>query len=79
MLDVVETVPSAALRPYALRLTAYRERHDTPVARTEAAMPGAVLILAFGSAMEVGGERLTSFGGGLADRGREHPGRARPA
>ncbi|WP_336209975.1 helix-turn-helix domain-containing protein [Nonomuraea sp. LPB2021202275-12-8] len=65
---MVEAAPSAALRPYVTRLTAYHERYGEPVTRAEAAMPGAVLILGFGSAMEVDGERLTSFAGGLADR-----------
>ncbi|MFI7702372.1 helix-turn-helix domain-containing protein [Nonomuraea sp. NPDC049480] len=65
---MVEAVPSAALRPYATRLCAYREHYDSPVTRSEAAVPGAVLILAFGTPMEVGGERFTAFTGGLSDR-----------
>ncbi|QYC44016.1 Helix-turn-helix domain protein [Nonomuraea coxensis DSM 45129] len=65
---MVEAVPSAALRPYVTRLTAYREHPGTPVTRAEAAMPGAVLILAFGTPMEVDGQRLTAFAGGLGDR-----------
>ncbi|NRQ35457.1 helix-turn-helix transcriptional regulator [Nonomuraea sp. NN258] len=67
-LDLVEAVPSAALRPYVLRLCAYREHYPAPVTRSESAMPGAVLILAFGTPMEVQGERVTSFTGGLGDR-----------
>jgi AraC-like DNA-binding protein len=67
-LAMVEAVPSAALRPYVTRLTAYRERHGAPVTRAEPAMPGAVLILAFGTPMEVDGQRLTAFAGGLGDR-----------
>ncbi|MEW9556159.1 helix-turn-helix domain-containing protein [Nonomuraea sp. NPDC050783] len=65
---MVEAAPSAALRPYATRLTAYGEHHGAPVTRSEAAIPGAVLILAFGTPMEVGGRRLTAFAGGLGDR-----------
>ncbi|MEU4331107.1 helix-turn-helix domain-containing protein [Nonomuraea dietziae] len=67
-LTMAEGVPRAALRPYVTRLCAYRERYDRPLTRTEAAVPGAVLILAFGAPMEVGGARLTSFTGGLGDR-----------
>jgi AraC-like DNA-binding protein len=65
---MTEAAPSAALRPYVTRLTAYREHYAEPMTRTEAAMPAAVLILAFGTPMEVGGERVTSFTGGLGDR-----------
>jgi hypothetical protein len=64
----VEVDPGPALRPYVTRLMAYRECYAAPVTRAQAAMPGAVLILGFGSALEVAGERLTSFGSGLADR-----------
>ncbi len=60
--------PGPALRPYVTSLCAYREHYDRPVIRTEVALPGAVLILAFGAPMEVGGTRLTSFTGGLGDR-----------
>ncbi|RVX43630.1 AraC family transcriptional regulator [Nonomuraea polychroma] len=67
-LAMVEATPSAALRPYVTRLCAYREHYGSPVTRSEAAMPGAVLILAFGTPMEVGGERHTAFAGGLGDR-----------
>lgn len=67
-LAMVEAVPSAALRPYVTRLCAYREHYAAPVTRSEMAMPGAVLILAFGNAMEAGGRRVTAFGGGLGDR-----------
>ncbi|MFB4282462.1 helix-turn-helix domain-containing protein [Nonomuraea sp. MTCD27] len=67
-LAMVEATPSAALRPYVTRLCAYRERYSAPVTRSEAAMPGAVLILAFGTPMEAGGRRMTAFGGGLGDR-----------
>ncbi|WP_049568175.1 helix-turn-helix transcriptional regulator [Nonomuraea sp. SBT364] len=66
MLDVLEVAPSAALRPYAIRLSAYRQAG--PVTRAEAAMPGSVLIVHFGEAMEVAGERVISFAGGLTDR-----------
>ncbi|MDP4501502.1 helix-turn-helix domain-containing protein [Nonomuraea turcica] len=65
---MVEAAPSAALRPYVTRLCAYREHYGSPITRSEAAMPGAVLILAFGAPMEVGGERFTAFTGGLGDR-----------
>ncbi|MCK2217962.1 helix-turn-helix domain-containing protein [Actinomadura sp. ATCC 31491] len=66
---MVEAAPSPALRPYVTRLTAYRERPPgPPVTRSEAAIPGAVLILAFGTPMEVAGRRLTAFTGGLGDR-----------
>ncbi|MFE3451498.1 helix-turn-helix domain-containing protein [Nonomuraea sp. NPDC059194] len=67
-LTMVQRTPGAALRPYVTRLCAYREHYASPVVRTEVAMPGAVLILAFGTPMEVGGARLTSFTGGLGDR-----------
>lgn len=67
-LATVEAAPSAALRPYVTRLLAYREDYGSPVTRSEAALPGAVLILAFGTPMEVGGERFTAFTGGLSDR-----------
>ncbi|GAA2401841.1 helix-turn-helix domain-containing protein [Nonomuraea africana] len=67
-LTMAEGVPRAALRPYVTRLCAYQERYDRPLTRTEPAVPGAVLILAFGAPMEVGGARLTSFTGGLGDR-----------
>ncbi|MET8004363.1 helix-turn-helix domain-containing protein [Nonomuraea glycinis] len=67
-LAIVEADPSPVLRPYVTRLTAYRERYAAPVTRAQAAMPATVLILGFGAAMEVAGERLTSFAGGLADR-----------
>ncbi|WP_188192276.1 helix-turn-helix domain-containing protein [Nonomuraea sp. SYSU D8015] len=67
-LAMVEAAPSAALRPYVTRLCAYCEHYDSPVTRSEAALPGAVLILAFGTPMEVGGERFTAFTGGLSDR-----------
>ncbi|MEV0383069.1 helix-turn-helix domain-containing protein [Nonomuraea sp. NPDC050643] len=67
-LAMVEAVPSAALRPYVLRLCAYREHYAAPVTRSEMAMPGAVLILAFGTPMEVDGERVSAFTGGLSDR-----------
>ncbi|SEG87248.1 AraC-type DNA-binding protein [Nonomuraea solani] len=67
-LAMVEATPSAALRPYVLRLCAYREHYDAPVTRSEMAMPGAVLILAFGTPMEVDGERVSAFTGGLGDR-----------
>ncbi|MET7330206.1 AraC family transcriptional regulator [Nonomuraea sp. NPDC005650] len=67
-LAMVEATPSAALRPYVTRLCAYREHYDTPVVRSETAMPGAVLILAFGAPMEAGGRRVTAFSGGLGDR-----------
>ncbi len=63
-----EAAPSPALRPYVTRLVAYRERYAAPLTRAEAAIPGAVLVLGFGASMEVAGERLTSFAGGLADR-----------
>lgn len=65
---MVEAVPSAALRPYVTRLCAYREHYAAPVTRSETAMPGAVLILAFGAPMEADGQRVTAFGGGLGDR-----------
>jgi AraC-like DNA-binding protein len=67
-LAMVEATPSAALRPHVTRLCAYREHYGSPVTRSEAAMPGTVLILAFGAPMEVGGQRLTAFAGGLGDR-----------
>ncbi|TMR93366.1 helix-turn-helix domain-containing protein [Nonomuraea basaltis] len=67
-LAMVEATPSAALRPYVTRLCAYREHYGSPVTRSEAVVPGAVLILAFGTPMEVGGERVTAFTGGLGDR-----------
>ncbi|MER6950034.1 helix-turn-helix transcriptional regulator [Nonomuraea sp. NPDC000554] len=67
-LGSVEAPPSAALRPYVTRLSAYSERYGEPVTRNEAAMPGAVLILGFGAPMEVGGDRVTSFAVGLSDR-----------
>ncbi|GAA3582204.1 AraC family transcriptional regulator [Nonomuraea rosea] len=67
-LAMVEATPSAALRPYVTRLCAYREHYGSPVTRSEMAMPGAVLILGFGSPMEVGGEPVTAFSGGLGDR-----------
>ncbi|MEU7896435.1 AraC family transcriptional regulator [Nonomuraea sp. NPDC049152] len=67
-LTMTERTPSPALRPYVTRLCAYREHYDHPMTRTEVAMPGVVLILAFGAPMEVGGARLTSFTGGLGDR-----------
>ncbi|MEV0616950.1 helix-turn-helix domain-containing protein [Nonomuraea sp. NPDC050404] len=65
---MVEATPSAALRPYVLRLCAYREHYAAPVTRSEPAFPGSVLILGFGTPMEAGGQRVTSFGGGLSDR-----------
>ncbi|GGS99760.1 helix-turn-helix domain-containing protein [Nonomuraea spiralis] len=65
---MVEAVPSAALRPYVTRLCAYSEHYPAPVTRTEAAMPGAVLILGVGAPMEAGGERVRAFTGGLSDR-----------
>ncbi|GAA4961229.1 AraC-like DNA-binding protein [Nonomuraea thailandensis] len=67
-LAMVEAAPSAALRPYVTRLCAYREHYAAPVTRSEMAMPGSVLILAFGTPMEAGGQRVTAFGGGLGDR-----------
>ncbi|MFG1705176.1 helix-turn-helix domain-containing protein [Nonomuraea sp. M3C6] len=67
-LAMVEAAPSAALRPYVTRLCAYREDYGSPVTRSEMAMPGAVLILAFGAPMEAGGQRVTAFSGGLGDR-----------
>ncbi|MBF8188108.1 helix-turn-helix transcriptional regulator [Nonomuraea sp. K274] len=65
---MLEAAPSAALRPYVTRLCAYREHYGSPVAQSQMAMPGAVLILAFGTPMEVRGEPLTAFAGGLSDR-----------
>ncbi|WP_165977693.1 hypothetical protein [Nonomuraea diastatica] len=65
---MVEAVPSALLRPYVTRLCAYSERYAEPVTRSEMAMPGAVLILAFGTPMEVQGQRVSAFAGGLGDR-----------
>lgn len=65
---MVEAVPSPALRPYVTRLCAYREHYPEPVTRAEAALPGAVLVLGVGGPMEAYGERVTAFGGGLADR-----------
>ncbi|MEU7860347.1 helix-turn-helix domain-containing protein [Nonomuraea sp. NPDC049141] len=67
-LAMMGAVPSGALRPYVTRLTAYREHYASPLTRSEAAMPGAVLILGFGAAMGVGEARVTSFTGGLSDR-----------
>ncbi|MFC5825722.1 helix-turn-helix domain-containing protein [Nonomuraea insulae] len=67
-LAMVEAAPSAALRPYVTRLCAYREHYAAPVTRSEMAMPGAVLILAFGTPMEADGRPVTAFGGGLTDR-----------
>ncbi|MFC4123210.1 helix-turn-helix domain-containing protein [Nonomuraea zeae] len=67
-LAMVEADPSAALRPYVTRLCAYREHYGSPVTRSEMALPGAVLILAFGSPMEVAGKPVTAFSGGLGDR-----------
>ncbi|MFI7610759.1 helix-turn-helix domain-containing protein [Nonomuraea terrae] len=65
---MVEAAPSAALRPYVTRLCAFREHYAAPVTRSEAAMPGAVLVLAFGAPMEAGGRPVTAFTGGLGDR-----------
>ncbi|GGO78740.1 helix-turn-helix domain-containing protein [Nonomuraea cavernae] len=65
---MVEAAPGPALRPYVTRLTAYREHYGRPVTRSEAAMPGAVLILGFGAPTEVAGRLFTSFTGGLGDR-----------
>ncbi|TDC07012.1 AraC family transcriptional regulator [Nonomuraea longispora] len=65
---MVETAPSALLRPYVTRLCAYSERYAEPVTRREVAMPGAVLILGFGTPMEVQGQRVSAFTGGLGDR-----------
>lgn len=65
---MVEAAPSGALAPYVTRLTAYREDHGVPVARSEMAMPGVVLILGLGGPMEVNGVRMTSFTAGLGDR-----------
>jgi hypothetical protein len=67
-LAMLEATPSAALLPYVTRLCAYREHYAAPVTRSEMAMPGSVLILAFGTPMEAGGQRVTAFGGGLGDR-----------
>ncbi|MEV0236203.1 AraC family transcriptional regulator [Nonomuraea sp. NPDC050786] len=67
-LAMVEATPSAALRPYVTRLCAYREHYAAPVVRSQTAMPGAVLILAFGAPMEADGRWVTSFTGGLGDR-----------
>ncbi|NJP98118.1 helix-turn-helix transcriptional regulator [Nonomuraea sp. FMUSA5-5] len=67
-LAMVEAAPSAALRPYVTRLCAYREHYAEPVTRSEMAMPGSVLVLAFGTPMEAGGQRVRAFGGGLGDR-----------
>ncbi|MEU8245795.1 helix-turn-helix transcriptional regulator [Nonomuraea sp. NPDC048916] len=67
-LAMVEATPSPALRPYVTRLTAYHEHYERPVTRSEAAMPGAVLILGFGAPTEVDGRPVTSFAGGLGDR-----------
>ncbi|MGW3350379.1 helix-turn-helix domain-containing protein [Nonomuraea rubra] len=67
-LAMLEATPSAALRPYVTRLCAYREHYAAPVTRSEMAMAGSVLILAFGTPMEAGGQRVTAFGGGLGDR-----------
>ncbi|GAA2206414.1 AraC family transcriptional regulator [Nonomuraea monospora] len=67
-LAMVEATPSAALRPYVTRLCAYREHYAAPLTRSEVAMPGSVLILAFGTPMEAGGQRVRAFGGGLGDR-----------
>jgi AraC-like DNA-binding protein len=66
-LAMVEAAPSPALRPYVMRLCAYSEHYGGPVTRSEAAMPGAVLVLGFGSPMEARGERVTAFSGGLGD------------
>ncbi|NUP68239.1 MAG: AraC family transcriptional regulator [Nonomuraea sp.] len=65
---MVEAAPSPALRPYVTRLCAYREHYPEPVTRAEAALPGAVLILAVGGPMEAYGEQVTAFAGGLSDR-----------
>ncbi|MGP3936723.1 helix-turn-helix domain-containing protein [Nonomuraea sp. KM88] len=65
---MLEAAPSALLRPYVTRLCAYSERYAEPVTRSETAMPGAVLILAFGTPMEVQGQRVSAFAGGLGDR-----------
>ncbi|SDK90942.1 helix-turn-helix domain-containing protein [Nonomuraea jiangxiensis] len=67
-LAMMDAIPSAALRPYVTRLCAYREDYSSPVARSQAAIPGSVLILAFGAPMEVAGQRVTAFSGGLGDR-----------
>ncbi len=66
-LAMVEAAPSPALRPYVTRLTAYSEHYAAPLTRSEAAMPGAVLVLALGGPMRVGGAPFTSFTGGLSD------------
>jgi hypothetical protein len=58
----VEADPSPAQRPYVTRLMAYRECYAAPVTRVQAAMPGAVLILGFGSALEVGGRAADLVG-----------------
>ncbi|MFI6601596.1 helix-turn-helix domain-containing protein [Nonomuraea sp. NPDC050536] len=67
-LVMVEAPPSRALAPYVTRLAAYREDYGEPVARSEMAMPGVVLVLGLGGPMEVNGVRMTSFTGGLGDR-----------
>jgi len=58
-LRLVEATLSPALRPYVTRLAAYREHYAEPVTRVEVVVSGAVLVLGFAAAMEVGGERLT--------------------
>ena len=55
--------PHPALRGHVLHYCGYRE--DGPIARREVATPAVTVIFAFGSSIEVDGERFGSFVAGL--------------
>ena len=63
--DLRPAAPAPALRGSVLGYTGYAERTDAPVTRRQVAVPTVNVILSLGPAIDVDGERRTSFVAGV--------------
>jgi AraC-like DNA-binding protein len=64
---MAHAAPHPALRGHVLRYCGYREDTAAPLARREVAAPDVTVIFSFGPAIEVDGERHTSFVAGVGE------------
>ena len=65
--ELVHGTPHPALRGHVLRYCGYAEDTAAPLARREVPAPEVTVIVSFGPAIEVGGERFGSFATGFDD------------
>jgi AraC-like DNA-binding protein len=67
-MQLASRAPHPALRRHIRTLTGWHERADGPVVRDEVPGGRIVLVVSFGTRMDIDGRRYTSFAAGLHDR-----------